>query len=238
MNDSIETVDSGKQDRSLAAVSLFRSLDSSELARVSAACTWKRAGGGEWLLDYKAQGTDLFFVMRGLVRVHIVTAAREVILRDIGEGEFFGELAALDGQPRSAAIQAVTDVTIARMTAERFRALIHAHPDVCDQVLAVLVGQVRMLANRVNEQSTLLVHQRLHAELLRSARRSATSGETVISPPPSHAELAARISTNREAVTRELNALEREGLIRRRRGAIVLLDPERMRNLLKERLEL
>ena len=83
-----------------------------------------------------------------------------------------------------------------------------------------------MLANRVNEFSALDVRGRIRAELLRLARpeRSGAAG-TVISPPPTHSELAARVSCRREAVTRELNALARAGAIERKKGGIVLTDP-------------
>ena len=216
----------------LARIPLFRSLDGDAVRRLDAQCTWRRAAAKEWVLDYESGGTDLFFVLQGHVRVSIATAGREVILRDIRDGEFFGELAAIDQRPRSAGIVAITDTLVARMTAGVFRQVVHEHPDACDQLLQTLVAQVRMLANRANEQSNLGVRQRLYAELLRLARApTGGDGHPVVSPPPTHAELAARVSSHREAITRELNALERGQLIERRRGAIVLLDAERLRGM-------
>jgi CRP-like cAMP-binding protein len=98
--------------------------------------------------------------------------------------------------------------------------------------MAVLVSQIRSLTNRANENSGLSAKHRLWAELLRLARPATlTPDQPVVSPPPTHAELAARVSSHREAVTREMSALERAGLIARRRGAIVLLDVERLRQL-------
>ena len=217
---------------------LFRSLDEDAVHRLDAECTWRRVSAKEWVLSYGAGGTDLFFVLRGHVRVVITAASREVILRDIRDGEFFGELAAIDQQPRSAGILAVTDTLVARMSAGVFRCAVHEYPDVCDQVLQALVAQVRTLANRANEQSNLSVNQRLYAELLRLARPSAGSdGCPVVSPPPTHAELAARVSSHREAITRELNGLERAGLIERRRGAIVLLAADRLRGMIADAAE-
>ena len=90
----------------------------------------------------------------------------------------------------------------------------------------LLAWQIRILANRVDEYSTLDVRARVHAEFLRLARPDlGEPPNSVISPPPTHAELAARVSCRREAVTRELNALAHAGVIVRRRGAIVLTDP-------------
>lgn len=218
----------------LARVPLFRSLDEDAVRRLDASCIWQRAGGGEWVLDYESGGTDVFFVLRGHMRVVITAASREVILRDIREGEFFGELAAIDHRPRSAGIVAVTATLVARMPAAAFRRMVHEHPDVCDQVLQTLVAEIRSLSNRVNEQSNLGVRQRLYAELLRLARASNSDGPPVVSPPPTHAELAARVSSHREAITRELNALARSKLIERRRGAIVLLEAGRLRAMVAE----
>jgi CRP-like cAMP-binding protein len=215
----------------LGKLALFRSLDPAAVRRIDQACAWQRAQAGQSVLDYQAGGTDLFFILRGHVRVMLISGPGSVILRDIRDGEFFGELAAIDGQPRSTAIIAVTDTVLARMSAKVFREVVHAHADVCDQLLALLASQVRMLANRVNEQSTLNVQQRIYAELVRLARPSA-KGEATISPPPTHAELASRVSARREAVTRELNALEKVRLIERRRGAIVLLDPAKLKDMI------
>jgi len=219
----------------LARVPLFRSLDEAAVRRLDAECIWRRAGAREWVLDYEAGGTDLFFVLHGHVRVVITAAGREVILRDIRDGEFFGELAAIDQRPRSAGIVAITDTLVARMPAGVFRRVVHEYPDLCDQLLQTLVGQIRTLSNRVNEQSNLGVRQRLYAELLRLARAPGNGdGRPVVSPPPTHAELAARVSSHREAITRELNALARARLIERRRGAIVLLDAGRLRGMVSE----
>jgi CRP/FNR family transcriptional regulator, cyclic AMP receptor protein len=223
-----------RHSETLARVPLFRSLDGEAVQRLDSQCVWRRAKAKEWVLDYKDGGAELYFVSQGHVRVLIRTpAGKESILRDIRSGEYFGELAAIDGQPRSAGIAAVTDSVIARMPPAIFRDVVHAYPDVCDQLLVLLASQIRMLANRVNEYATLDVRTRIYAELLRLAR-TGQSGETIISPPPTHAELAARVSSHREAVTRELNSLVRAGLLGRRRGALVLLDPAHLASIVAE----
>ena len=116
-----------------------------------------------------------------------------------------------------------------------FRDVLRRQPDVCEQLLNLLASQICMLANRVNELGTLDVRTRIYAELLRLSRPApANSRHALISPPPTAAELAARVSSRREAVSRELNSLERAGLLERRRGALVLLDPERLTTLVAQ----
>jgi CRP/FNR family transcriptional regulator, cyclic AMP receptor protein len=223
-----------RHSETLARVPLFRSLDGEAVRRLDSQCVWRRAKAKEWVLDYKDGGAELYFVSQGHVRVLIRTpTGKESILRDIRSGEYFGELAAIDGRPRSAGIAAVTDSVIARMPPAIFRGVVHAYPDVCDQLLVLLASQIRMLANRVNEYGTLDARTRIYAELLRLAR-TGQSGEAIISPPPTHAELAARVSSHREAVTRELNNLTRAGLLGRRRGALVLLDPTHLASIVAE----
>ncbi len=225
-----------RQTETLAKIDLFRSLDSTKIQRLDTQCSWRRASRNELIIDYQDDSNDVFFVVSGAVQVKLQSVSgREALLREINAGEYFGELAAIDGQPRSASIVAVTDVTIARMPASVFRATVHANPDVCDQLLSLLSSQIRMLANRVNEFTTLDVRHRIHAELLRLARPTDNSpGQAVISPPPVQTEIAARVSTRREAVARELNALERAGLIQRRRGAIVLTDTAALRKMIDD----
>lgn len=219
---------------SLARIPLLRSLTAEQIRRLEQACTRSLVAAGEWAIDGEAEGTDVFFMLGGAARVVVLMGNRETILRDLRPGDCFGELAAIDGLPRSAGIVAVTDTVLARMPAAIFRSTVHQHPDVCDQLLALLAGRIRALANRANEISGLDVRERLWAELLRLGRAAANApGQMVISPPPTHAELAARIGTHREAVTRELGAMERTALIARRRGAIALTQPARLREMLQ-----
>jgi CRP-like cAMP-binding protein len=210
----------------LTRVPIFRSLSRDSIRHLDTQCLWRRARAGEWLVDYQEASRDLAFVAQGHVRVSIQSVSgKEAILRDIRDGEFFGELAAIDGQPRSAAVRCITDAIVAKMPPTVFLSIVHREADVCDQLLAALAAQVRRLANRVNEYATFDARRRLHAELLRLSR-PAGDGQAIISPPPTHAELAARISTHREAVTRELSRLSRAGEMSRRTGALVIHDAE------------
>jgi CRP/FNR family transcriptional regulator, cyclic AMP receptor protein len=223
-----------RQRETLARIPLFKDVDERSLARLDTQCTWRLVKAQEWVIDYKQEGTDVFFVPYGHVRVIIQSpSGRDIILRDIRDGEYFGELAAIDGQARSAGIRAVTDTVIAQMPARVFRSAIHQHPQVCDGLLLLLTSEVRRLAHRLKERDVLNGRERLFAELL---RLSAPCGENVarISPPPTHAELAARVGVRREVVTRELKLLERQNLIEKKRGAFVILNVCHLESLIQE----
>ncbi len=109
------------------------------------------------------------------------------------------------------------------------------HPEVSATVLKDLTCQVRALSERVFEFSALAVRNRIHAELLRLAHADPALGKTaVISPAPTHADIASRISTHREAVSRELSALSREGLIERCGQELVIRDLDRLARMVEE----
>ena len=207
---------------------LFARLRDEEIARINARCVWRRVLTGESLADQLTDGCALSVVTNGRVRAVKMMNGREIILRDIEEGECFGELSAIDGRPGSAEIVAITDAIVARMPSMVFRDALHQFPCFCDQVLASLVEQIRSMNDRLSEQIALTTRERLCVELLRLSRRTANE-RIVVSPPPSHAELAARIGGTRETVTKVLIAFEREGLITRSRGAIALIDAARLR---------
>ncbi|HZF34108.1 MAG TPA: Crp/Fnr family transcriptional regulator [Candidatus Angelobacter sp.] len=214
----------------LRHVPLFRSLTDDETHRLDVQCFWRRYEAKQQILGHGEGGTDVFFVISGVVRALIRgIGGREVILGDIRAGEFFGELAAIDGRPRSASVVALTRATAARMPAPVFREAIHRYPDTCDQMLELIAARLRMLDKRVNEFSSLDIKHRVVAELLRLSRPDrADRSRAVVSPPPLHTEIAARVLARREAVTRELNLLERAGLLERRRGAFILTDVQAM----------
>lgn len=214
-------------------MTLLASLSPEDIRVLDSRCAWQKARAGEWVIDYQSNGTDVFFVLSGHARVVIGSSGREIILHDVYDGEYFGELSALDGNPRSAGILAITDTVVARMSSTVFRELIHFHSDACDQIIASLVAKIRALDVRTTEQAHFDVRERLCADLLRLSRATG-DGRVVVSPPPTHAELAARIGTHREAVTKLLNAFEREGVISRGRGAIALIDADRLRRIVAE----
>ncbi len=211
----------------LAALPLLREVPA-ELAERHGArhAAWIAARPGQVLLDFAEATDDVFFVERGTVRVVVRTpGGRELLLDDIGTGGFFGEMAAIDGAPRSACVTALTAASICRLAGRGFRALLDESPALSRAVMTLLVRRVRDGNARLLQLATLDSRQRVHAELLRAAGPPAADGTRAISPPPVQQALANRIGTSREAVSREVARLLREGLLARRRGALVLTDP-------------
>jgi CRP-like cAMP-binding protein len=158
-----------------------------------------------------------------------------VIFRDFEAGEYFGELAAIDGLTRSATVVALAETVVASMAAGVFWAALREFPPVQEVVLKRLAGNLRTMNERVLEYSTLGVRNRIHAELLRIARDGRPCDAGVIIPsPPTHAELASRVSTHREAVTREFGELARMGLIERRDDGLLITNVAALERLVQD----
>jgi CRP/FNR family cyclic AMP-dependent transcriptional regulator len=214
----------------LVNIPMFQSLKRADVEALNVRCDWRRVAAKEWVIDYQDDGIDVFFVVAGAVRVLIYArSGREVILADLETGGFFGEMAPIDGHPRSASVLAVADAVVATMPGAVFLDVLNTHPEVSMFVLKLPAARVRELDNRVLEYSTLDVWHRVACELLRLARTDpGNSRRGVLSPAPTQAEIAARVSTSREAVVREMKSLEREGFLQRKRDAIILTDVPRL----------
>lgn len=215
---------------------VFHGLCDSDLRSLADRCQWREYASGEQIILHEDQSSDIFFVARGTVRATIYSSTgREILLREFRDGEMFGELAAIDGEPRSAHVIALEGCLIASMKSEVFMEVAENFPQVGTATLKHLAKQVRGLCRRVYEYSVLSVKLRIRRELLRLAKEHDTESSTVvIAPAPKHAEIAARVSTHREAVTRELNELEQAGIIGKTRGKLTIYDMDRLEQMSQE----
>lgn len=221
---------------SLSGCRLFAGIPSAQLDGLERQCRFRRVARNVRILHQTDETTDVYIVIHGRVRVTTYSrSGREVIFRDFKAGEYFGELAAIDGLARSATVVALADTVVASMTASVFWTALREHPSVSEMVLKRLAENLRAMNERVLEFSTLAVRNRIHAELLRTARDGNQCEEGVIIPsPPTHAELASRVSTHREAVTRELGELARIGLVERRDGGLLITDVSELERLVRD----
>lgn len=198
--------------------------------RFAAHAHWMDAAPGQVVLDLDDHTTDVLFVLQGSMRVLVRTAdgRRTQILGDRVAGELVGEMAAIDGVPRSARIEALVRTRLCVAPAAAFLDLAFASRAVGLRLMRLLTARVREQNRRLLEHAALPIRLRLAAELLRLAR-SRPDGTLCLSPPPTQEELGARIGARREAVSRELSAFTRAGLLRRSRAALLLADAAALR---------
>jgi CRP/FNR family transcriptional regulator, cyclic AMP receptor protein len=218
----------------LRIVPFFAQLDDEAYAALSRRCHIRHFKARDLILGHGDESFDVLFMLDGLARVNIYSPdGYRVSFREISRGTIFGELSALDGAPRSASVESVEDCAVAIMRRQDFAEALAEYPPFMMAVMKHLTGQVRRLTTRVVEFSTLNVRHRVQAELLRLAG-DAKANEAILSPAPTHAEIASRISTHREAVTRELAWLEERGLVAKQGRALKITDLESLRDLVEE----
>ena len=229
-------MDQKQRVAALKRVPILGTLSRPDLEHVVKACRWQDYDAGAEILSYRAPSAEVFFLATGKVRVIIYSAeGKAVLFTDLKAGAMFGEIAAIDRGPRSAGAEAIEPCTLAFLTANQFEALLLKHPATAYATLRHLGTEVRRLTERVLEFSTLMVQNRIQAELLRLAADSGQrGGQALLSPAPSLSDIANRVSTHREAVSRELSRLGAVGLLRRERGDLRITDIARLAMLVRE----
>jgi CRP-like cAMP-binding protein len=173
---------------------------------------------GQIVIGHQDTTRDVFVVVEGALRVELASLnGREIILAESGPGDLVGEFAALDDQPRSATVTATGACLLAGVPGEAFRAAVLSDPGTAEWISRRLVGHIRLLTERIFELNALAVRNRLHCELLRLALDAGIADNAArVAPAPTHVQLAARIGTHREAVTRELQYLQKRKIVVRR----------------------
>lgn len=212
--------------RALSKIEPFTELDGRSLEQVAQSCRFERYEAKHRIIAYQDDSAEVFFIVSGKVRVVIHSfSGKEISYRDLESGEMFGELAAIDGEQRSASVVAVAETLLIVMSAAAFREAIRHHPSMAEAVLQRLTRLVRLYSQRLYEMRTLDVQSRIRAELLRLAEDSLAEDNTAtISPLPTSADIAARVNTRREAVSRELASLTRRGFIQRQEKSLMIRD--------------
>ncbi len=210
----------------LTQIPLFADI-SPEAAEIhSKRCTWRTYDENELIIDYEDDSRDVRFIISGKVRIILrIATGKEVILTEMQDGEFFGEIAAIDEEGRSANVTALSRSKICAVPQSVFLELVATEPSVNRYVMRTLAERCRLLNSRLAEHCFLQTKHRLYTELLRQSRpRPGHDGQRSISPPPTQKDLAARIGTRREVVSREIASLKRARIVDKTTGALVLCD--------------
>lgn len=220
---------------SLSGIGFFESLEPERLRALEHKCTWRRARGGEEIFNRDTQSHEVFFVTEGKVRVvNYSLSGREVAYATAEAGDYFGELSALDGQPRSASVFALQDCVLAALPAEEFRQLLLDAPPLALSVAEKLASIVRACNERIMDLATLSAYQRVYRQLLDLMRPDPVRPESwLIYPLPTQAQIASRASTTRETVARVLSQLAQAGIADRKSKTLYIRDVIRLREMAK-----
>lgn len=225
---------SSAERRDLAGIDLLSELPPERRAALEAACQWRRYDPQEVIIDRDSDSQEVFFVVEGRARVVNYSASgREISFDDVAAGRCFGELAAIDGAPRSATVVALTETVVAIATGDQFLETLRDSPETALSLMRYLSTIVRRSVDRIMDLSTLGANNRVQAELLRLAREAGPGdGLTGRIPElPAHADIASRVSTTRETVARVISDLTRRGLTKREGNCLQILDMDELEEM-------
>ena len=223
----------------LKGVDLFSALSDSQLASIAAMAEEKRFVRGDTILkEEDASGQTFFLIAEGSVKV-VLTAedGREAILASLSEGDFFGEMSLLDGEPRSATVRAVTKSRLLLIRREDFMQCLKRQPDLALALLSELSHRLRRSNRQISSLALMRVCGRVASTLLklmeeRGIRTRTQEGKSliVIRDRPTHQTIADMSGTARETVTRVFKLLESKGAISISGRNLIILEEGRLRN--------
>jgi len=220
----------------LQKIGLFKGLDLASLREIADQCRWSRFKRNQYVIRRDGMDRDAYFVIAGMVRIAAASErGRRIFLRDVPAGEAFGVHSSIDGRSRLADAFAVRESLLASMPSEAFRSILANHASVRERLLRGLSGAVRELTDRLLDLGGRRVPSRVWVELLRQARVAGVQeNASRIEQAPTHREIASRVGTSREEVTRELTRLARQGLLARTGRALVLRDVAALEKLVED----
>lgn len=214
----------------LSCFNIFKSLTADERDAIARKMACKQYQPGGFVIPSADDKGHVYFLISGQVRACAYNhSGKQVYFQDLIPGTMFGELAAIDSGERTSDCICTEISTVARLDKQAFLDLLEDHPSAKSQVLIRLVGLVRFQLQRVFEYTSFSVNQRVRFELLRLISEGDGKNPPIkLKVVPTQAELADRISSHREAVSRELKLLGSEGLITWTRHEHIIHDPARL----------
>lgn len=211
----------------LRTVPIFSDLAPAELERLAQLTTRRHYPKDGVIFFENEAGDSLFLVATGRVKVTILgDDGREIILSVLGPGEFFGEMSLLDNEPRSATTIAAEDSELLCLSRADFEGVFADIPSITTNLIKVLTARLRHANHQISTLALLDVYGRVARVIVEMARdegRRLRDGRIAFQRP-THQEIANRIGTTRETVTRMLKDIQRQGLIHVS-GKEIVLEP-------------
>lgn len=200
----------------LKNVPLFSELDEEELSAVHRLITFHDVAKKNMVLQEGEAGNSLFIIISGAVKISFYAPdGREVVLSLLEAGAFFGEMALLDGAPRSANASTMEPSRLAQIRRDDFQRLLLQKPKVTLKLLTEIVARFRRTSQVLERISTMDVPQRLYFYLHDFGERfgaQKASGMATVHLP-THQMIADQLSTSRETISRAMSALKKEGIL-------------------------
>ncbi len=194
---------------------LFRNLPESDLRKISLKFEFMDLPMGEVLFYEKDTSSDMYLILEGKVRASLFDEhGNELVLAELGPGEFLGEMSMIDQLPRSATVIAEEPTKLASLSRDAFLKILRENPDISVNVIKALVARLRRTDYMVEALAFRNVESRIVKFLLEVGReRGVTENGKFKVRKMTHRDLASRVGSSREAVTKALKALNFKGVI-------------------------
>ncbi len=193
---------------------------------------------GAQILRQEDSSKDVFFINYGKVLVTLYTERGDKLsFAEMHAGQSFGELSAIDLKSRSANVLALEETSLTRIKHASFESWIRSYPEFAHFVMRQMTAMIRRQQNSMYELSALDGIHRIYAELLRISKNGRiNNGRIIINNPPTHAEIASRIHSHREAVSRTYRALIKDGLLEKHSKQLIITQPDALQRRIDKRL--
>ena len=216
----------------LRAVALFRDLSDEHLNGLARQVVRRRYSRNELIFSQGDPGDGLYILIEGHAGITRQNPDGDELILTLHEpGEYFGELALFDREPRSASAVAIEACSVLFLGRDAFRTFLQGHPEALLVCLEVMSGLLRRCTDLADEVALLDVRSRLARRLLRLAQQGVVEAGDSVPVGPFHItqqQLANMLGATRESVNKHLNALVDERIIRLERGHIRILDMSRL----------
>ena len=200
----------------LRGVSLFADLPSADLEELATGLRRRRYARGQVIFTQGDPGSSLCVIEEGRVRIAVGSdEGKELVLRVLGPGDFFGEMALLDDEPRSATVVAMENLEIMTIWRQDFLQILQQNFSITKKVLAELSNRLRDAASRIESLATMDVYGRLARFFLELAKNDGKELENgyIAVTRPTHQAIANMIGTSRETVSRLIHDLMEQKLL-------------------------
>jgi len=200
----------------LRTVPIFSELSDEDITSLAHLASRKRYPKDTVVFFENEEGDSFFCIVDGRIKVTILgDDGREVILSVLGRGDFFGEMALLDNEPRSATAIAVEDTELLSLHRNDFQTVLTDNRSIMAALIKILTARLRRANHQISTLALLDVYGRVARVIVDTARDEGKrlKDGRIAFRRATHQEIANRIGTTRETVTRMLKDLERQGLI-------------------------
>jgi CRP-like cAMP-binding protein len=208
--------------------SLFRDLPAAVIEHLGSYMKTRRVVRGTTIFAKGDPGTGLMGVLAGTVKVSVASAdGKDIVLNLFHDGEVFGEIALLDGRPRTADATAMSDCELVVIERRDFVPFLSNHPDVMLKFIEILCSRLRRTSEQVQDITFLNLPTRLAKTLLQLTAAedgSATARKAAVT----QREISQMIGISRESTNKQLRAWAKRGWIRLERGGVNVVAPDKL----------